>query len=707
MFLALYKISSMHIFTEYSLWWLPLCVVVGLATAFLLYRKNDKLREAPRWVRRLLFGLRAFVVAMLLFLLLGPYIEMRRSVVEKPTIVLLHDNSASLVLQKDSAKIRTEYVAAYQKFADELRETYTVDEYTFGSGLVYDSALNFSERETNISQALQDVAVRYYKQNLGAVVLATDGIYNAGENPKYATQNMSATTPIYTVALGDTVQECDNVISKVLHNKIAFRNNPFTIKVSVESHSLKGKQSTLTIRENNAVVFERSFTAQSAHAFKTLDCKLTSNEIGKKMYTISITYFNEEISEKNNTYTFAVDVLESKQKILLAYEAVHPDVAALRRAIESNKNYDCDVVCLSDDKAIDVSAYNCLMLVGLPTAFGKGKSLLSHAVEAGVPSLIVYNQAMSVDALNAQNVGVAIENFRNSYDEVKPAYQSDFSLFQLDEASKTMLEQAPPLLAPFGNYTVGVQSKMLCNQIVETIEVARPLVAFSQIKNTKVGMVLGEGLWRWRLFDKKTNGSFAAFDSFVNKMIAYLALTEKRELFSVNGENIISDNQDALFTAELYDKSYEPMPNQEISMTVRNEAGKEFPFSFIPNDNFYVLNAGKFPQGKYTYAASVKIDGGALTKSGSFFVLPLQTEYKQTRANHDLLSSLSEESGGVMVSPNDFDTLLHEIRSNQNIVAVSHTTRNRSLALDLPLILIVIIVAASAEWFFRKYYATY
>ena len=697
----------MHIFTEYSLWLLPLCIVVGLATAFLLYRKNDKLREAPRWVRRLLFGLRAFVVSMLLFLLLGPFVEMRRSVVEKPTVVLLHDNSASLVLQKDSTKIRTEYVTAYQKFVNELRETYAVDEYTFGSGLVYDSALNFSEKETNISQALEDVAVRYYNQNLGAVVLASDGIYNAGENPKYATQNLPATTPIYTVALGDTVQECDNVIAKVLHNKIAFRNNPFTVKISVESHALKGKRSALTIKENNAVVFETSFTSSSAHVFKTLDCKLKSDEIGKKMYTVSLTYFDEEISEKNNTYTFAVDVLESRQKILLAYEAVHPDVAALRRGIESNKNYDCQVVRLSEVNSLDIHSYNCVILVGLPTAFGNGKSILSQAVEAGVPSLVVYNQASSVEALNAQNVGVTIENFRNSYDEVKPAYQSDFSLFQLDEASKTMLEQAPPLIAPFGSYSVGAQSKVLCSQIVGTIEVARPLLVFSQIKNTKTGVVLGEGFWRWRLFDKKVNGSFAAFDSFVNKMIAYLALTEKRELFSVNGENIISDNQDALFTAELYDKSYEPMPNREISMTVRNEKGKEFPFSFIPNDNFYVLNAGKFPQGKYTYKASVKIDGGALTKSGSFFVLPLQTEYKQTRADHDLLASLSEQSGGVMVYPNEFDKLREAIQSNQNIVAVSHTTRNRSLALDLPLILIIIIVAASAEWFFRKYYATY
>ncbi len=39
--------------------------------------------------------------------------------------------------------------------------------------------------------------------NLGAVVLAGDGIYNQGVEPLFAASGLSV--PIYTIALGDTV----------------------------------------------------------------------------------------------------------------------------------------------------------------------------------------------------------------------------------------------------------------------------------------------------------------------------------------------------------------------------------------------------------------------------------------------------------------------------------------------------------------------
>ncbi len=697
----------MHIFTEYSLWLFPICLLIGVGCAFFLYHKDEKLKDAPLWVRRLLFAIRAFVVTFVLFLILGPFVEMRKKRIEKPTIVVLHDNSASLVCQKDSSFYRKEYVENYQKFIADLREQYAVDEYAFGGEVEQNQTIDFSEKETNISNALQDVATRYYNQNVGAVVLATDGIYNTGENPKYAVHGFPAQMPVYTVALGDTIQECDNVISNVLHNQIAFRNNPFVVKISVESHALKGKTSKLLIREGNKIVYETSFFISDEHLYKTLDCKLQSGEIGEKIYTVSVEYFDSEISGLNNTYSFAVDVLESRQKIAILYDAVHPDVAAIRRAIESNKNYECVVACINDANLPSIRDCNCLVLVGLPNLSGKGKTMLHEAVSAGVPALVVYNQSLSIENLNSVNAGIEIANFKQSYDEVKPQYETDFSLFSLDDQSKQLLENVPPLYAPYGSYSVGVQCRTLCSQLVGNIAVNRPLIVFSEIQNVKIGLLLGEGIWRWRLYDYKMNTSFDAFDSFVNKMIAYLALAEKREMFTVNTESITSENTNVTFTAELYDKSFEPMPNREISLVVTNEQGTDYSFAFTSTENFYTLNAGKFPQGNYSYTAKTVVDGVELKKSGGFFVQPMQAEYMQTRANHSLLADIATESGGSMVFPNEYDKLTQIIRENQNIVSVSHTTNARSLLFDLPLILLLVIVSASAEWFLRKFYATY
>ena len=157
----------MRIFTEYTLWFVPIFVLVGIGVSWFLYRSEVKLKDAPVWARRLMFGLRAFTITALLFLLIGPFLEMRKKKVEKPTIVVLHDNSASLVLQKDSTWYRTEYVSNYQSFIKSLHSDYSVDEYQFSDVLTHDSALSFNGKETNISNALQDIATQYFNKNIG------------------------------------------------------------------------------------------------------------------------------------------------------------------------------------------------------------------------------------------------------------------------------------------------------------------------------------------------------------------------------------------------------------------------------------------------------------------------------------------------------------------------------------------------------------
>ena len=70
--------------------------------------------------------------------------------VEKPTIVLVQDNSASVVSTKDSVYYKTKYLSDYKEFAGKLREKYEVDEYCFGESLSNDT-VRFDEKMTNIS----------------------------------------------------------------------------------------------------------------------------------------------------------------------------------------------------------------------------------------------------------------------------------------------------------------------------------------------------------------------------------------------------------------------------------------------------------------------------------------------------------------------------------------------------------------------------
>ena len=59
----------------------------------------------------------------------------------------------------------------------------------------------------------------------------------------------------------------------------------------------------------------------------------------------------------NNTQKIYIDVLESRQKILLLSEIVHPDISSISAAISSNDNYELTVLKKTDFNG-DYSPYS-------------------------------------------------------------------------------------------------------------------------------------------------------------------------------------------------------------------------------------------------------------------------------------------------------------------------------------------------------------
>ena len=125
-------------------------------------------------------------------------------------------------------------------------------------------------------------------------------------------------------------------------------------------------------------------------------------------------------------------------------------------------------------------------------------------------------------------------------------------------------------------------------------------ILFFQEQEKKVGVVSGEGIWRWRLHDFMSNENQNAFDELVNKTVQFLAVKEDKSKFRVFTENNYFENQEVQFRAELYNQSYELVNEPEIKLNVKDAEGKEFKFLFNRTMQAYVLNAGRFPAGQYT-----------------------------------------------------------------------------------------------------------
>ncbi|MDA3883938.1 MAG: hypothetical protein PF481_11720 [Bacteroidales bacterium] len=694
----------MNIFAEYSLWFIPLFVLISLSLSFLLYRKDRSFKEAPRWIRSLLFALRAIVVFSLLVLLLGVFVNIFHVRVEKPVVLVLQDNSQSVTVTKDADFYTDEYPAKMDSLLHELSNEYEVFSYSFGESVEDLSGYSFSQKETDIAGALEHVSDRFFTRNVGAVILASDGMYTRGNNPLYAARNLSFDAPVYSLLLGDSVQAKDVVIHAVQANEIVFRNTPFPVKLDLRAFSVKGQRVRVSIFSESKKIFSKEIFVDSDEWYQEEICYISSDELGKQIFRVELEHIEGEISYENNAMDFIVDVLESRQKIAVVYNHVHPDVGAITQALQSNKHYDVQAYHISDFDASTIHTYNCIVFHGLPEQPSSVNALVESAYKKQVPAVYMYNTSMNMNRLPQYGSGLSISAQNNNFDEVSAAVDKQFALFQITDAFSQFLSQAPSLNAPYGSYTMNPEADVCLWQTVGGIQVSRPLLLFYESEGVKRASFLAEGLWRWRLFVMREQQSSELFDVFINNIIRYVSLTETRSLFRVSSKEVFTENQDIMLYAELYDYNFQLVMDEAISLQIRDSIGTEYTYMFTPQSQRYVVNAGSFPPGKYTYKASCTYNNKQHSEKGIILVTQNQKEFISTRAQAGLMREVAQETGGSLFVPQTMSAILDSISRNVQITPVSHSSQKRANILDYWQLLLILVIALSVEWFLRKFY---
>jgi len=114
-------------------------------------------------------------------------------------------------------------------------------------------------------------------------------------------------------------------------------------------------------------------------------------------------------------------------------------------------------------------------------------------------------------------------------------------------------------------------------------------VLFTENFETRLGIVSGEGLWRWRLSDYALNNNHQAFSEIINKILQYLAVKENKSRFRIYNRNSFLENERIVFDAEVYNSSYELVNEPEIELIISDENGNQFPFVFNRSGQSYVL----------------------------------------------------------------------------------------------------------------------
>lgn len=696
----------MTIVTQSPAWLIPLCIVAGLIYAGALYFR-DRFNRTYGWKLAGLLGLLRFIcVSLLAFFLLHPLVKTIDRKVEKPIVVIAQDNSESLAVGKNAEYYKSTYLQQLNELRATLGEDFDVQYLSFGAEVKEGiDSVKYDEKLTDYSSLLEEIGNRYSGRNLGAIVLASDGIYNKGANPVYAYKKMNV--PVYTVALGDTTVYRDLLLAEVAANRLAYLGNKFPVQITVEGRKAEGANTVLTVTRNGNTLYSENINVNSDRFFKTVSLTLDATEIGLQRYTVQVSAVDNEVTLLNNRKDFFIDVLDSREKVLILAQSPHPDVAALREAISINDNYRVDAKLVKDFNG-NLQEYNLVIFHQLPAIGGVGQSLVNTSLERNIPALFVWGANTDFNAFNALSSGFSLRNFRSNTTDISATFSEGFPFFTLNPETSGMFELMPPLAVPFGDFSYSPGTAALALQRVGNIRTQKPLIAFNRLgEKNKVGLIAGEGIWRWRMTAFGQQGTHDAFNELITKTVQYLGAKEDRSLFRVNGDNDFLENENVIFNAELYNASFEPIGGRDIAMEIRDTDGRKFTYNFSSNGTSYRLDAGRLPVGHYSYTATVNSEQGVLTEKGEFSISPIQLETNNTIADHRLLNQFAKENNGEMIFPEQLNSLGSLIRAKKEIVPVSYESKQLADLISFRWLLALLLLLLCGEWLLRKRAGTY
>jgi hypothetical protein len=277
----------------------------------------------------------------------------------------------------------------------------------------------------------------------------------------------------------------------------------------------------------------------------------------------------------------------------------------------------------------------------------------------------------------------------------------------LTNATKEIVESSPPLLSPFGNTELTLTIQNLAIQNIRNIKTNKTMMAFGADKGRKVGFIVGEGLWRWRLYDYQVNGNHEAFDELAQKIIQYLALKENEDNFNVYHPALFQESDNIELTAELYNDSYQLVNSPDVSIRIKNDSLKVFNYLFDRTDDYYRLNAGNLEPGDYTFEAETKLGNQSFTEKGNFSIVKNEIEIQNNQADFGVLFQLSQQTGGQFYPFENYGTLVDAIKENKQIAAQQHKQTIQTEWINLKLLFFLMILLLGAEWFYRKYWGIY
>jgi hypothetical protein len=556
--------------------------------------------------------------------------------------------------------------------------------------------------------------------------------------------------PVVVVGIGDSTEPKDIAIRSIITNDVGYVGSTLPVNVNVQTAGFTRGVARVVLRDGGESVGEQTIQVaggQSDSRTTTLAFAYTPKQAGMRTLTASVQNVDGlggELTTKNNAYSEFVNILTNKRKTVVIAGQLTPDISFIRSSLEENKNVQCAVFVegkngeFLDDATIGNTAQTApkrslqleladaeaVILVGFPVTVTPPSVIdaVKTEIARGKPVLFIASQDLDWVKLRPLEPYLPFTTISASKQEMlalpdvkKQALSSPVMNLSSTEEDTKAWNALPPLFRTETFVKVKPESEVLSTVKLNGVPLAEPLIVQRTLNNAKSIAILGYGLFRWKLLGYAAETAKGRtipdiFGTFFENGLKWLATSDRGKFVRVkSARKLYASGENAELTAQVYDKSYNPLDAAEVRVQLQSSALKE-----SREITLAALGGGRFSasvqglqEGEYSFTGVATLNGQKYGEdAGRFSVGEVNVEYQNLRMNAGFLRRLADATGGKFFTAEEAARNPEAVRSTitraASFKARPVTQRNDVPLWNLAWLLGAAIACFAVEWFLRK-----
>ena len=622
-----------------------------------------------------------------MLVILNPSITKESIINQKAKLSVLVDNSSSITFFKKDSLVH----AILQNFKThkKLNKRFDINYYSFGNLFQQSDSFSFDENQTDISMPLERIS-KIQKNASNAIVLLSDGNQTIGNDYQYT----SIKDPVFPVVIGDTTKFQDVKIAQINVNRYSFINNQFPVESILQYEGTQTIKLRYSLENNGKIIFSERINFSEKNNSHILKTFIKASKEGTNFFTSKIEYLENEKNVVNNSKNFSVEVIDKQSEILIVSSFYHPDLGALKKAIESDKQRKV-TIRIVDNKNIQLNNYQLVVLYQPNNKF----NIIIDQLNSNKSSfMLITGSKTDWLFLNNKSLGINKKNI-NQLENYSARFYNGFLNFSQKNIG---FENLPPMIDYYGETTVSIPHQTLLYQSINGFSSQNPLLATANHNNQKKVFLFGEGLWKWRSSSFLKNDSFQYFDEFIGNLVQYASNKKIRNRLDLDINSFYNANSSIQIGAFYVDENYQFDDRATILFTIKNKNSKKkqtFPFSL--SGSSYQLELTSLEAGEYEY--TIEVDGRNISKKGTFKVNEFLVEEQFTNANSYKLELLAQKTAGKLYFEDKYRLVIDDLTNDTRFSTIQKSKKTIDKLVNWQWLMLLIIGLLSLEWFIRKY----